>query len=50
MSIKINVIWDVTLYSLANTRAIQQVTSNELLTKQPMREKNAIIYKKYANT
>jgi hypothetical protein len=34
----------------AVTRAIQKVISGELLTKQAMRKKNIILYKRYAHT
>jgi hypothetical protein len=36
----------VVISSFINMRAVWKVTSSELLTKQAMREKNSIIYKK----
>jgi hypothetical protein len=37
--------WDI-----LNTRAVRKVTSDELLTKQRMRKRKYILYKKYVHT
>jgi hypothetical protein len=40
----------VVILSFINMRAIWKVTSSGLLTKQAMREKHSIMYRKYVHT